>query len=379
VTANQMRAFRKHFHLWLFCLASCANAVCAAAQSAKSPGQTEWDKTIERARKEGRVVVSITTSNDLRAAIEKHFERKYGIDVEPVIGRAAVVLRKMVDEYKSGIRYFDLHIGGSESAVNSLLPEGLLDPVEPTMMLPEVKDPKHWWGGHIWTDNAKRFIYSSLAHQSESLWYNTQLLNPQEVRSFDDLLLDKWKGKIGLLDPRTPGSGASLWSYLLDIKGEEYLRKLVGQQMLIGRDQRLLAENLAKGKLALVMGLGYYSHAPFKKAGLPVLALPTPKEGTYISGGSGHLVVMKQPANPNAMRVFVNWFLSKEGQDVYSRALGQGTRRLDVDTHWLREIGVIAAKDSVSVEQYYRLENQSENKINTAREAGAALARKLLE
>ena len=94
-----MRAFRKNFHAWLFCLASCANAVGAAAQSSKSPGQTEWDKTIEQARKEGRVVVSITTSNDLRAAIEKHFERKYGIDVEPVIGRAAVVLRKMVDEY----------------------------------------------------------------------------------------------------------------------------------------------------------------------------------------------------------------------------------------------------------------------------------------
>jgi ABC-type Fe3+ transport system substrate-binding protein len=79
------------------------------------------------------------------------------------------------------------------------------------------------------------------------------------------------------------------------------------------------------------------------------------------------------------MRVFVNWFLSKEGQDVYSRALGQGTRRLDVDTQWLPEIGVIAAKDSVSIDQYYRLENQSENKINTAREAGATLARKLLE
>src|SRR5262245_52944780 len=113
-----MRACGKHLHGWSFCLASCANAVGAAAQSAKTPGQTEWDKPLEQARKEGRVVVSITTSNDLRSAIEKHFERKYGIDVEPVIGRAAVVLRKMVDEYKSGARYFDLHIGGSESAVN---------------------------------------------------------------------------------------------------------------------------------------------------------------------------------------------------------------------------------------------------------------------
>jgi iron(III) transport system substrate-binding protein len=370
---------RQNLCVWSFCVGLIANAFSVAAQTSKPPGSTEWDRTVEQAKKEGRVVVSITTSNDLRAAIEKHFERKYGIDVEPVVGRAPVILRKMVDEYKSGIRYFDLHIGGSESAVNSLLPQGLLDPVEPVMLLPEVKDPKQWWGGHIWSDTAKRFIYSSMAQQSESVWCNTQLVKLEDIRSFDDLLAEKWKGKIGLLDPRTPGSGASLWSYLRDIKGEEYLRKLVGQKMLIGRDQRVLAESLARGKLALVMGLGYYSHAPFKKAGLPVQALPTPKEGIYISGGSGHLVVMKQPAHPNAMRVFVNWFLSKEGQDVYSRALGQGTRRLDVDTQWLREIGVIAAKDSVSVEQYYKLENQSEDKINTSREAGAALARKLLD
>jgi iron(III) transport system substrate-binding protein len=374
-----MGVIRQNLYAWSFCVGLLANAFTVTAQTSKPSGATDWDKTIDHAKKEGRVVVSITTSNDLRAAIEKHFERKYGIDVEPVVGRAAVILRKMVDEYKSGVRYFDLHIGGSESAVNSLLPEGLLDPVEPVMLLPEVKDPKQWWGGHIWSDNAKRFIYSSMAQQSESVWCNTQLVKLEEVRSFDDLLAEKWKGKIGLLDPRTPGSGASLWSYLRDIKGEEYLRKLVGQKMLIGRDQRVLAESLARGNLALVMGLGYYSHAPFKKAGLPVQALPTPKEGTYISGGSGHLVVMKQPAHPNAMRVFVNWFLSKEGQDVYSRALGQGTRRLDVDTQWLREIGVIAAKDSVSVEQYYKLENQSEDKINTSREAGAALARKLLD
>ncbi len=127
------------------------------------------------------------------------------------------------------------------------------------------------------------------------------------------------------------------------------------------------------------MGLGYYSHAPFKKAGLPVQALPTPKEGTYISGGSGHLVALKNPPHPNAAKIFINWFLGREGQDVYSRALGQGTRRLDVDTKWLREIGIIAAKDIVTIDQYYKRENQSEDKINRVREPSAALARKLLD
>jgi hypothetical protein len=43
--------------------------------------------------------------------------------------------------------------------------------------------------------------------------------------------------------------------------------------------------------------------------------------------------------------VFINWFLGREAQDLFSRAMGQGTRRLDVNTKWLSEVGVIAAKD----------------------------------
>ena len=346
------------------------------AQSSQMSEQGEWDKRLELAKKEGRVVVSITTSAELRVAIEKHFAKR---DVEPVVGRAPNVIRRMIEESKGGVRYVDVHVGGSESIITGLLPEGILEAVEPLMLLPEVKDTKQWWGGHVWADNAKKFVYSSLAHQSESLWYNPQVVRPEEVRSYDDLLDEKWQNKIGLLDPRTPGSGASIWSYIREIKGEEYLKRLVAQKLLINRDQRLLAENLARGKISFVMGLGYYSYAPFLKAGLPVQPLPTLKEGTYISGGSGHLVALKNPPHPNAAKIFINWFLSREGQDVYSRALGQGTRRLDVDTKWLREIGIIAAKDIVTIDQYYKRENQSEDKINRVREPSAALARKLLD
>ena len=350
----------------------------AIGQSAKPAAQSEWDKTIELAKKEGKVVVSIPASTELRAAIEKLFEKRFGIDVEPVVGRASSIVRKMIDESKAGVRYIDLHMGGSESVVTGLLPEGVLAPIEPLMLLPEVRDPKQWWGGHIWVDNAKKYIYPTLAYQTESLWINSHLMKTDEVRSFDDLLDEKFKNKIGILDPRTPGSGASMWSYLREIKGEDYLKKLVGQKLALSRDQRVLAEILAKGKLSLVIGLTYYSYAPFIKAGLPVASLPAPKEGVYVSGGSGHLVVLKDAPHPNATRLFVNWFLSREGQEVYTRAMRQATRRVDVDAKWLREFGVTAAKDSLTIEQYRKLENQSEDKINRLREPAAALARKLL-
>jgi iron(III) transport system substrate-binding protein len=374
-----MRTFKIRFARLFFIGLVLWMPVSSLAQGVKAAAQTEWDRTLELGKKEGKVVVSIPASAELRVAIEKQFEARFGIDVEPVVSRASNVIRKIVDEAGAGMRYVDLHIGGSESIITGLLPEGILEPVDGLMLLPEVRDPKQWWGGHIYIDNAKKFAYTSLAYQSESLWYTPQLMKPEEVRSFDDFLEDKWKGRIGILDPRTPGSGASMWSYLREVKGEEYLKRLVSQRLFINRDQRLLAETLAKGKIAAVIGLTYYSYAPFIKAGLSVQPLPTPKEGLYVSGGSGHLVALKNLPHPNAAKVFVNWFLSKEGQQTYSKALVQGTRRLDVDTKWLKEMGVIAAKDALTLEQYYKRENQSEEKINRMREPAAALARKLLD
>ena len=358
----------------LFALA----AVSAEAQT-KSFSQAEWDKTLELARKEGKIVVSIPATNELRSMLEKTVKQRFGIELEVFTARGSASVRRIVDEAKAGVRYFDIHIGGSESIVGALLPENVLEPLPDYFVLPEVRDPKNWWGGHIWTDNAKKYVYTTLAYSTENFWYNSQLMKPEEIRSFDDFLNEKWKGKLAFLDPRTPGSGASLWSYLREIKGEEFLKRLVAQKLLLGRDQRLLAENVAKGKAVLAMGLTYYSFAPFVKAGLPVAPLPTPKEGVYISGGSGHVVVIKNAPHPNATKVFFNWLLGREGQDLFTRAIGQGTRRLDVDTKWLPQVGVTAAKDVFPPEEYARRENNSEEKINRIREPGAALARKLLE
>ena len=353
--------------------------ILLCAQPRPSTWETDWKRVQEAAKHEGKVIVSIPASAELRKGIEENFVKRYGLGIELVPSRAAAVVRKILDESKAGIHSFDLHLGGSESIVTGLLAEEVLERFEPWVVLPTVNDPKNWWGGHVWVDNAKRYAYSFVADQTQNIWYDTSSVKPEEIRSYDNLLDLKWKGRIGFLDPRTPGSGASMWSFLWQLKGEEYLKKLVGQQLVLGRDQRLLAENLAKGKVSLTIGLSFYSFVSFIKAGLPVRALPNPKEGTYVSSSSGNVVVLKSAPHPNGAKLFVNWLLSKEGQEVFSKALGQGTRRLDVDTKWLKDIGVHAAKDTLTLDEYYQLENQSENKVLKIRKPAAIVARNLLD
>jgi ABC-type Fe3+ transport system substrate-binding protein len=355
-------------------LSFCLSASLALAQSKPA----EWDKIVEAAKKEGKVVASIPPTPELRKLMEIAFTRRYGIATEFVPARGGAIIQRMVSEAKANTQYFDLHIGGTESIVTGLLPENVLDAVDPYLILPEVRDPKYWWGGHIYIDNAKRYIYNFVAYQTVSLWSDPNQYKPAEFKSFDDLLNAKLQGKIGISDPRTPGSGSSMWSYMHYIKGEEYLRKLVAQKLFITRDLRLLAENLARGKIAVTSGIGYSEFQPFIKANLPVVPLPVPKEGLYISGGYGHLTVLKNQPHPNATRVFVNWLLSRDGQEVFARGMGVGSRRLEIDTKWLKDYGVIAAKDFMTPDQFYKYENQSEEKINKIREPAAIFARKLL-
>ncbi len=351
----------------------------ANGQQSKVAGSPDWKKLIDAARKEGKVTVSIPASAELKSQIEEQFRKRFGIEAEVFTARGSAEVRRIVDESKAGVRYFDLHMGGTSSIISGMLNEGILDSIEPWLMLPDVKDSKEWWGGHLWADNAKRFIYSFAAFLPQTIWYNTDLVKAAEIRSFDDFLNPKWKGKIGFLDPRSPGGGDASWSYIWRVKGEAYLKNLTAQDLVLGRDQRLLAEGLAKGRVAIMIGLSYYSFAPFLKARLPIKALSTLKEGTYGSTGSGNLVIIKAPAHPNSTKVFVNWLLSREGQEVFTRSLGQPTRRLDVDTRWLRDLGAIAAKDAMSVDDFWQVENQSEEKFDKVREPALKAAHALLK
>lgn len=370
-----MKSFR--FGLIIF-LATLIPAPSSAGE-ARSASAAEWEKTIEAAKKEGRLVAAIPASAELRKAIGEIFPKRFpGIELELTNARGPSNASKIAAEHAAGVRYFDLLISGTATPFN-LLYANILDPVEPLLILPEVKDPQRWFGGHIWLDNAKRFIYAFQVYQSENIWHNSTLMKAEDVRSYDDLLNPKWKGKLGILDPRSPGAGTATWAFFLKIKGEEYLKKLAAQEMFLSRDQRQLADSLAKGKIALTIGLTYYTFLPFIKAGLPIKSLPDMKEGTYTSCGSSALSVVKTSPHPNATKVFINWLLSKEGQEIYGKAMGQATRRFDVETKWMVEHGVRASKDFLTVEENSRLENYGEDTINNYWAKSAKIAEEVFK
>jgi ABC-type Fe3+ transport system substrate-binding protein len=371
-------ALKRHRSIWL---GVAGLLLCSGEMALGQAGKKEWEKSLQEAKKEGAIVVGIPARAELRKQLELIFKRKFGIGMELMAARGPQNASRIASEYKAGVKYFDVFVGGS-GTYESLVEEGMVEPFPPNMILPEVKEEKHWWGGHIWEDNVKtkRFLYSFIADAGTGgYWYNTEVAKPDEFRSLDDFLNPKWKGKVGFLDPRTPGSGQSIWSFLWDVKGEDYLRKLVHQDLFVSRDQRQLADALAKGKLAIGLGVSFYTLEGFILANLPVKEMPRLKEGAPSSNGSGVIGIVKNPPHPHAAKVFVNWLLSKEGQELYAKVMHQSTRRLDVDTKWLQEYGVRAAKDVMTVEEYHKVRNHLEDKYTQVRIPAAKFAEQILK
>jgi ABC-type Fe3+ transport system substrate-binding protein len=371
-------ALKRHGSIWLGVVGF---LLCSGEIALGQDWKKEWEKSLQEAKKEGAIVVGIPARAELRKQLELIFKPKFGIGMELMAARGPQNASRIASEYKAGVKYFDVFIGGS-GTYESLVEEGMVEPFPPNMILPEVKEEKHWWGGHIWEDNVKtkRFLYSFIADAGTGgYWYNTEVAKPDEFRSLDDFLNPKWKGKVGFLDPRTPGSGQSIWSFLWDVKGEDYLRKLVQQDLFVSRDQRQLADALAKGKLAIGLGVSFYALEGFILANLPVKEMPRLKEGAPSSNASGVIGIVKNPPHPHATKVFVNWLLSKEGQELYAKVMHQSTRRLDVDTKWLQEYGVRAAKDVLTVEEYHKVRNHLEDKYTRVRIPAAKFAEQILK
>ena len=151
-------------------------------RAAEAPN--EWQRTLDAAKKEGTVVFATAADVELRRQLEPALKRRFGISLEYAPGRAAEQSAKIIQEGKAGVRSYDVFAFGGCGGM-SLISQDVLEPLEPVLMLPEVKDPKNWWGGFIWADNIKsnKYFFSFTANSgSANRWYNSDLYNGNEFR-----------------------------------------------------------------------------------------------------------------------------------------------------------------------------------------------------
>lgn len=308
----------------------------AAAPASKAAWEMEWDKSVAEAKKEGEVVIMIGPGvpNSYRQDFIKEMQSKYGFTINFIVGQGSQLAQKAKQEARAGVDLTDLYISGSTTMVVDLKPSGLLQPIEPVLILPQVTDPKVWFEGKLPLADKEGMILVFSAYVQSGLSYNAQYISKEELQSYRDLLSPKLKGKIIMSDPTIPGAGNQWVSIIgLRVMGIDWLRQFTRQDLVITRDLQLLVQSLVQGKHHVAIGAGgLLSDA--QKAGVQVFEY-SPKEGGFLTGGWGNLVVFKKTPHPNATRVFLNWLLTKEGQTLFAKAVNQQSARLDAPTDFL--------------------------------------------
>jgi hypothetical protein len=119
--------------------------------------------------------------------------------------------------------------------------------------------------------------------------------------------------------------------------GPAFITKLFGDmEVTISRDSRLMTDWLSSGKFSICIRCTAGGEVgKGKQQGLPIDFLDTGtwKEGGSSSAGGGTLALPSRAPHPNAVKVFVNWFLSREGQmalQQFGRPDAHNSRRIDI-------------------------------------------------
>jgi iron(III) transport system substrate-binding protein len=286
----------------------------------------EWQRVVAAAKKEGKVVIGAPPGSDFRNEAQAALKKRFDVDNEFIQAPGPNLMSKIVAEKQAGAVSVDAFLIGPCTG-NSLLKADMYEPLAPAMILPEVKDPAKWFAGHLWADNqtGKNLLYSFVAQITPSIYYNTQLVKPQEVRSYNDLLDPKWKGKMSIAGTST---GVRWIGSTIEVMGREFLDKLAEQDIKVqDMSGAALAGLVASGEVPLSPTIFDADVTVAKQKGAPIEWRPLEPVVTTV----GYSGLSSKASHPHAALLFLDYVHSKEGQQLMMKG-GLWSPREDTGT-----------------------------------------------
>ena len=273
----------------------------ALALGWSAEAQSQPKEMVEGAKKEGQLVfysgIPIPDAQSILSALE----RKYPF-IKTTFYRAtgSALVSRIQTEQRAGSHIWDV--------MNST-------GFEPYVLLEQGYFAKH--------DSPERKFFPEGHKDNEGYWatmytspmivsYNTRLVSPAELpKEYLDLLQPKWKGRLGL-----DSADFEWYANLRKIWGAEKARKflegLKRQEVRLVQGRALMTELLTGGEIAILVNNFLQNAIEAKRKGSPVdmLALDP------VVSAAGFVGINKLAPHANAAKLFVDFVLSKEGQEL---------------------------------------------------------------
>ena len=267
------------------------------------------DKTlIEAAKREGKVTIFGSLQDDVMRDIQSGFDKKYP-GVKSVYWRASTtaVMDRAINEFRTGKVSWDVFFTGVD-AMEIMRKEGMFLKYQTRASKNFDKQFHHEFFSPNYRSSIIGFVY------------NTRYISSAEApKSYGDYADSKWDGKTTMSDPSSHTSMSrwlsSLHLVLGDVgKEEEYVQRLAASRPLLHRSLTPAVESIASGEKPL--GIAYIKYVcDLGKKGAPLDYVRLP---AYV-GESNYIAVGSKSANPNAAKLWIDHWYSRETMEVFAK------------------------------------------------------------
>ncbi len=295
------------FLLALALIAGCGGTKDSSAKKEGIPVSDDWNKVMEAAKKEGKVVLYSSGSPAFEEPMIKKFEEQYGIKVEyNRLGGGEMVIKKFETEVKAGQNLADgLTLTDATLALYAVK-NGWLDKAKTPnteKILPQFKD--------------KEGFYFVTALIPQPIIYNNKMLSSDTApKNYQDLADPKWKGKVLMGSPENAGTSVLTIAAWVDLYKWDFINKLKQNELTEMNKQAEAVQAVSRGEKPVVVA-SYSWAAQMIKQGAPLSA--NWPENIVVS--KNVYVIPKNAPHPNAARVFMDYCLSQGYQNTMVKAL----------------------------------------------------------
>ena len=290
--------------------------------SLSKPVQAAGDALIEGAKKEGQVVFYASMEAQSAQRLTAGFERKYPfIKVNATRIGSERMATRLVSEAQARKVQADV-VNQSGFDFYGVLQKGVFDVYnspERAALATEYKDERGLWVMNAATLNV--------------IGYNTRLVPAANVpKSFWDLTDPKWKGQL-LMDENESKWMAGMMTHYGESKTVELLRKLATQEIQFRVGHTLIQTLAAAGERPIVVVAFANGVERLKKDRAPIDWVAVEP----IIGLTFGLALVKDAPHPNSAKLFIDYLLSKEGQEIIADA-GYYVPRPDVAAPIMKQV-----------------------------------------
>jgi iron(III) transport system substrate-binding protein len=277
-------------------------------KAAAPPAATVTPALIEAARKEGKASFYTALELNTSERLARAFEAKYpDIAVRVERSGAERIYQRIAQEQASRVYAVDVVCS-----------------TDPSHFLDWTAKEKDWVEPYVTEDMARHFpreqvdangLWATLCAWLEVIGYNTTLVAKDEApKSYADLLLPKWTGKLVKGHPGYSGAILTTTYLLVRELGWDYLEKLSRQKVMQVQSAADPPKKIVIGERAVMADGNDYSLEVAKDQGRPVEIVHAAEGSPVIPVPSG---IFRSAPNPNAARLFQQFLFSVEAQQIF--------------------------------------------------------------